>query len=359
MLDFTSVLYLGFRHSSESVHPWSQLTTGTPNALGEPAVALRVARCLARLQGCEQAVVGPSTLHLFWDLFTQVPQWLLDKRPLAIYLDSGTYPIAQWGVERAAMGGAPVYRFPHQDVRSVAQLIREVASAYRPVIVSDGLCSSCGCTAPIRDYLEIVQAHKGLLVLDDTQALGLLGLVPEVMNPYGRLGGGTLPHQAVSGPEVIVVSSLAKSLGVPLAVLCGSREVVQAFRENSQTRIHCSPPSLAVLHAAKRALALNEQQGDKRRYQLAQNVTLFRRLLAQAGVFTTGGLFPIQTLRLSPGTDMARLYKTLYAGGIRCVWRQGCNGRPALSFAITARHRPDEIKEAVSRLTTAFEATPY
>jgi 8-amino-7-oxononanoate synthase len=204
-----------------------------------------------------------------------------------------------------------------------------------------------------------VQAYEGLLVLDDTQALGLLGFAPDVMNPYGRLGGGTLPHQAISGSELIVVSSLAKSFGVPLAVLSGSREAVRAFQENSETRIHCSPPSLAVLHAAERALVLNERQGDRRRQQLAQNVTLFRRLLAQVGVFTTGGLFPVQTLRLPPSTEIARLYKTLYASGIRSVWRRGCNGRSALSFVLTARHRPDEIKQAVAKLTIALESTQF
>lgn len=354
MLDFTSVLYLGFLHSHQSVYPWPQLTTGTPTALAEPEVALGVARRVARLQSCEEAVVGPSTLHLFWDLFGQ-----LAKRPFTILLDNGAYPIIQWGVARAEMGGVPVFRFPHHDVDTVARLIKRSAHKYRPLIVSDGLCSSCGCTAPIRDYLDIVQAHEGLLVLDDTQALGLLGFAPDVANPYGHLGGGTLPHQAISGPELIVVSSLAKSFGAPLAVLSGSREIVGSFRKNSETRIHCSPPSLAALHAAERALTLNKREGDRRRRQLAQNVVLFRRLLAEAGIFTMGRLFPVQTLRLPPDADIARLYKILNINGIRSVWRQGCNGRSALSFILTARRQPYDIKQAVAKLTAAIQSTQY
>jgi hypothetical protein len=30
MLDFTSALYLGFRHPNRSLRPWSQFTTGVP-----------------------------------------------------------------------------------------------------------------------------------------------------------------------------------------------------------------------------------------------------------------------------------------------------------------------------------------
>lgn len=349
MLDFTSVLYLGFRHDSRSVHPWSQMTTGVPTAMAEPKVGLRVAGRLAQLQGCEQAVVGPSTLHLFWDLFTQ-----LAERPFAIFLDRGTYPIAQWGVERAELRGIPVYRFPHQDVPALSKMIKRMARKYRPLIVSDGLCSSCGCSAPLRAYFELVKTYNGLLVMDDTQALGLLGFSPNRTAPYGHFGGGSLPHQAISGPEVIVISSLAKAFGVPVAVLAGSHRVVDSFQKHSETRVHCSPPSFATLHAAERALNVNERDGDRRRYQLAQNVTCFRHLLAQKHCFTGGRYFPVQTLRLPPGTDVVHYYKTLEAKGVRSVLRRGCNGRPAISIVITARHRPVDIEQAVTKITACI-----
>lgn len=49
------------------------------------------------MQGCEMATLSSSTLHLFWDLFGA-----LARGRVAIYMDAGTYPIARWGVERAA-----------------------------------------------------------------------------------------------------------------------------------------------------------------------------------------------------------------------------------------------------------------
>lgn len=60
MLDFTSALYLGLRHPSGSLWPWSQFTTGRPAALAIPASQERVAEALAELQGCERATLGPS-----------------------------------------------------------------------------------------------------------------------------------------------------------------------------------------------------------------------------------------------------------------------------------------------------------
>ena len=41
--------------------------------------------------------------------------------------------------------------------------------------MTDGFCPGCGRAAPLREYLESARAQRGLLVLDDTQAIGVLG----------------------------------------------------------------------------------------------------------------------------------------------------------------------------------------
>ena len=110
MLDFTSALYLGFRHAHDALRPWAQLTTGRPAALEPAPEAVALAQDLARLLGCERAVLAPSTLHLFWDLFD-----VLARDRIAIYTDAGTYPIARYGVERAAAKGVPTSSFLSHD----------------------------------------------------------------------------------------------------------------------------------------------------------------------------------------------------------------------------------------------------
>ena len=314
MIDFTSVLYLGFRHSARSLRPWSQLTTGVPAALDEPDRVRTVAARLAGLQGCRQATLGTSTLHLFWDLFT-----ILARKPIAIYLDSGVYPIARWGVERAAARGASVHCFPHQDADALRRLLRRGSGGRQPVVVTDGVCAACGCVTPIASYHEAVRGEGGLLVLDDTQALGILGHSPGRVTPYGLGGGGSLRHQKIAAPDVLAVSSLAKGFGAPLAVLSGSRKMVRRFEAMSETRIHTSPPSAAAVHAAEHALRLNATEGDALRARLARRVQLFRYLLAEAGLAADGWMFPVQTLRLPPYMDAARLHQLLYADGISTV----------------------------------------
>ncbi|HXH97129.1 MAG TPA: hypothetical protein VNH40_07965, partial [Gaiellaceae bacterium] len=119
MLDFASALYLGFGHPSGTFRSWPRLTTGVPAALGDPPGAGELGRRLAALTRCEAGVVAPSTLHLFFDLVEGL-------RPAhgALYLGAGAYPIARWGVERAAAHGAPVRTFRDRDPDHLDALLR-------------------------------------------------------------------------------------------------------------------------------------------------------------------------------------------------------------------------------------------
>jgi 8-amino-7-oxononanoate synthase len=351
MLNFTSSLYLGLLHEAWSLRPWSQLSTGTPAALESPPGARAVADQLAQLQGCDRATLGPSSLHLFWDAFG-----LLSSANIVIYLDSDAYPIAQWGVTGAASRGVPVKRFRHNDIGALRRaLVQMPHSGQRPVIVTDGICTCCGCRAPIAEYHDIVHERGGWLVIDDTQALGLLGDSPSPEAPFGRGGGGSLRRSGLQCGDVIVVSSLAKSFGVPVAVLSGSAEFVNRFEARSETRLHCSPPSAAEIHAAQRALTMNERHGERLRAQLAKRVRYFRGQLSAAGLSADGGLFPVQTIKPMPGLNLQDAYRRLCKLGVRTILRAGNNGRDArISFVLTVRHRADEIERAVSALAKAL-----
>lgn len=347
MPDFSSALYLGLRHRSVELQPWVGFTTGRPAALHPPPGASAVARALALLQGCEAGSLAPSTLHVFWDLFA-----ILAAPGSTIYVDAGAYPIARWGVERARCREVAVRVFPHHDVRALGRLLRREGRA--PIVVADGFCPSCGRAAPVAGYLDAVRPAAGMLVLDDTQALGILGSRPGPAAPYGRRGGGTLRWAGMRAPEILVVSSLAKGFGAPVAALCGSEEQVRRFESESQTRVHCSPPSTGVIRAMEHALSVNRREGDERRLRLARLVRRFRKGLRCAGLATSGGLFPVQTIRGIRGPHAVRLYEQLAGRGVRPVLHRDRGGSPAcVSFLITAAHSEAHIDVAVQAVAEA------
>lgn len=354
MIDFTSALYLGLQHPSGSLAPWKRLTTGRPAALGETAAAAEVARWLADLQGCEAAILGPSTLHLFWDFLG-----MLANNGVAFFMDRGSYPIARWGLERAAGRGTAVRAFRHYDPAALGRALeRNGRQRGRPVVVTDGFCTRCGQPAPLAAYLRLVRPWCGHVVVDDTQALGMLGTCPSRAAPYGHAGGGMLRWSGVTGRDVTIIASLAKGFGAPLAALSGSRETVERFMERSETRVHCGPPSAASIHAAKHALTVNEDEGDERRSRLTALVRRFRSGARDARFHLVPGIFPVQTIVFESRLDAAGYHERLLGMGIRPVLQSGRRSSGGMGFLLTAGHPTQEIESVCRALAQVHAVHP-
>lgn len=336
-------------HPYHLLRPWKQLTTGKPYALHEPSSHRRLAGSLASLMGVEMCVLAPSTLHLFWDLFGS-----LSKLNVHIFMDKAAYPLAQWGVERARGRGTPIHVFGHDHLDRLERMIA-ARKGRRPIIVSDGWCVECARVAPIEQYLRLLEPHQGILVLDDTQALGILGQGKSARHPYGRKGGGILKWLNLKAPNVIVISSLAKGLGVPLAVMGGSKQWMQYFLTKSDTRIHNSPPGMGSIRAAENALFLNREEGDQRRRALHENIDWFRSEMHRLQIRPRGGTFPVQMLRFRNKASASQLYNHLNRANIRSVpLKSRIPEASNLGLIFRADHREREILHLISTIEQYF-----
>lgn len=336
MIDFTSALYLGFRHLRDELPTWSSLSTGRPAALGGEDISRQTAAEFAALTGAESAVLGPSSLHLFSDLCI----WL-GGRGATFLIDQRAYPIAQWAVARERF--AP---FAHYDLNHLENRLRRGRRG-RPVVVADAYCPRCGRHAPIQDMQQLIRPLGGLLLLDDTQGLGIFGDSPRPWMRWGKGGGGSLRFQSITSKEdVLVISSLAKAFGVPIAVLQGPAELTSAAMNAGLSWTHCSPPAIPLVMAAANAIRRNHHEGDALRSKLLALLAPMRRFLAGAGVESP--LFPVLSLG---GIDALAAHARLRSAGIETF----VNDPSRLSFVITADHSPDQLRELVRELYYVLE----
>lgn len=327
VVDFTRATYLGLHHPSSSLEPWDRLTTGV------------LEQDLAELQGCEASLLARSTLHAAWDLFGAVA-----GRGSTVYVDEASYPILQWGAQQNG-GGMPVHRFRHQDPASLWLTLRR--NRGDALVLTDGYCPGCSRMAPVAEYLELVDGHKSaLLVIDDTQAVGILGAQPSPEAPYGFGGGGSLEFLGIRSEKVVLLSSLAKGFGVPLACTTGSPDVVGQVRRHGECRTHASPPSAADIGAARSALSINSTMGDAIRRRLAGLVQRLHRRLASIGLMMPDSLFPVQSIPRAEGLPPYELGSYLESRGILGVVNASrCEGRPRFSLLLTAEHQPGDIDQ--------------
>ena len=296
-VDLTSANYLGLWLGRNVLPDWGNLATGLPAVLDAGDRSDRVAAALSALIGRSlAATMATSTLHASWDIFAA-----LARKADAICVDAAAYPIARWAAEHAALRGAPrglrLRRFAHHNPAALRQLVEQTRGRGTIVVLTDSVCPGCGVVAPIPDYLAAVTGRSGVVVVDDTQGLGVLG-TPAAGHPYAVGGGGVLRHfglPATAGAgSVVLVASMAKAFGVPVAVIASSAGFIRTVRTTGQTRVHCSPPSNAHLVAAEVSLRLNADRGDLLRSVLAERVRQLRGGLIELGIRPTNGLFPVQ-----------------------------------------------------------------
>lgn len=344
--DFTSALYLGLSHPSAALPSWDALTLGKPAALQPPPGERTVAAALARLMDCEAACIFPSTLHLFWDLFgvlaTAAPA---PHARMVLLVDAAAYPVARWCAGLARALGMPASQFRHAAPAQTEMLARRWRRAgRRPLILADGYSPGDSGPPPLGALADIAARYGGYLLLDDTQALGVLG--PD--------GGGSVALHGLRGAPVLVGASLAKGLGAPLAVLAGSAALVGVFERQSLTRVHCSPPSAAALAAAGRALALNRSMGGTLRAALRQRIRWLRGCLAAHGLSSRGGDFPVRRIALPPGCPGTHIHAALAGAGVD-VLLQRERGASMLTMMLRADHGQAEIARAAALIAQLVE----
>jgi 8-amino-7-oxononanoate synthase len=346
--DFTSALYLGLWHASGELRPWAQLTTGTPAAVRRVPGAAVIARDLAALQGCDAATLVPSTLHGAWDL-----GGLLDRRRETLHVDSKVYPTLRVAALRARSRGVTVRDLAHHDAVALERSLR--GDARRPVVLVDGLCPACGGPAPLGAYLAAVRRRLGLLVVDDTQAVGILGGPGGAVPEWGCGGGGSLRHHGLErAPDVLLLTSFAKALGSPVAAIGGSTATIDRYAAGADTRVHSSPVSVAAVRALEHALAVNRQDGERLRQRAARAVQRFRRGLRKLGIDADGAMFPVQALPPLARPAAVALHRHLLDGGIRAIpqsWAGGAGGRSV--FVLTARSCDADVDAALAAIAAA------
>jgi 8-amino-7-oxononanoate synthase len=346
--DFRESRYLGLRHPAGSLTGWTALTTGLPAALGLPRRSQRVAAALAALQGYQAALLARSTLHGFIDVISAL------KAPGTVILaDARVYPTARFAVAAAGMS---CEFFRHHDPADLTARLQRLGLQARPLVLTDGVCPACGRVAPLAVYRRIAAASGGLLVIDDTQGLGLLGAAPDPGSPYGHGGGGSLRWAGVDPGHTLSVSSLAKGFGAPLAVVAGDARLVSRVAAAGPLQVHASPASAADVSAAEAALRINTQVGERLRARLLRLVRHLRRGLAWLGLpLAAGSCLPVQSAGPLPRALALRLADRMVRSGIRTVLLHPEAGPGLLlTWVVTARHRDDDIARALAALAAAL-----
>lgn len=345
MLHFNRAHYL-------DMNPYPQQLTTQPVATGMPAVLYEsvqeraLAAQLAAMQGQTAAVLGVSTLHLFWDWF----EWMR-QTSVHVFMARDTYPFIQLLAKRA-FNAQRLQTF--RNMAELAQQLVRITATSAVMVVADSWSLRRNQPFAVNACLQLLAGRRAWLVLDDTQTLGLLGQNPSPQSPFGSGGGGILPWTGAAPEQVVLIASLAKALGTPVAVLSGNTAIVEHFRQQSHTRTYCSPPSPWVVEHALHALTQHAHLGEWRRRLLLGNIRYFQAQVHGLGLRLEGGVFPVQKLVFPHGWQCVAVCRYLRQRQVETVVTRTDCGACALTVILRAGQRRDAIQHLVQLLRQAL-----
>lgn len=256
-------------------------------------------------------------------------------------------------LDGAALAGAQLKRYPHNDVDGATRQLASRAEA-GALLATDGIFSMDGDLAPLRELARLCEQEGATLMVDDAHGLGVLG----------DNGAGTLSMLDLGQRDVpVLMATLGKALGCHGAFVAGSASLVEGLLQSARTYVYTTAMPPAVAAAALAAVRIAREE-SWRREKLAALIRRFRDGAQQLGLPLMPSDTAIQPLLLGEATTAMAVAGALEAvgflvGAIRPPTVPA--GKARLRITLSAAHEEEHVDlllEALSGLAPDEAGSP-
>ncbi|HPS20445.1 MAG TPA: 8-amino-7-oxononanoate synthase [Candidatus Omnitrophota bacterium] len=206
-------------------------------------------------------------------------------------------------VDGIRLSGAKLFRFAHNDVEHLSELLKKERDNYRhSLIVTETVFSMDGDIAPLREIADLKKKYGSMLMVDEAHATGILGG-----------GRGYVEECGLSEECDIVMGTFSKALGSFGAYIATTSSIKEFLVNSCRGFIYSTSLPGSVINANIKALDLviNEPW---RRETLIKNSAYFREKLIANG-FKTAGATQIIPIIVGDNDETVRMSELLKKKG--------------------------------------------
>ena len=238
----------------------------------------------------------------------------------------------------------PVLTFAHRDSQSALKAARRAGPRARLLLLTDGLFSHSGQTAPLDDYLRLLPRTTKFLV-DDAHGAGTIG----------RTGRGTAEHlELAQTPRLMQTVTLSKAFGVYGGAIIASRDVRQKIIQRSRIFVGNTPLPLPLVAGVLASLKILRADSKLRR-RLCFNASYVKAAMREAGQTVNDGPGPIIPIHPRDTRQQKKLQMALLRANIHPPYINYLGG-PAdgyFRFVISSEHSPAQLDALVEVLSAS------
>ena len=243
------------------------------------------------------------------------------------------------------------YRYRNGDMADLEAQLRAAdgAGARLKLVATDGVFSMDGTIANLPRICDLAEAHRALVLVDDSHAVGFVG----------EKGRGTHEHHGVMGRVDVVTGTLGKALGgASGGYVAGPREVVEWLRQKARPYLFSN--TLAPVIAAVSLVVLDMlEAGDELRRRLRENARHFRAEMARAGFELLPGEHPIIPVMLHEAPLAQEFSRRLLDEGVYAVgffFPVVPKGAARIRTQVSAAHSREDLDFAAEKFAKVGRA---
>lgn len=232
------------------------------------------------------------------------------------------------------------FRYKNSDMADLEEKLKAADSARFRLIATDGVFSMDGYVARLSDICELADKHNALVMVDDSHAVGLMGI----------RGRGTHEYCDVINRVDMITGTLGKALGgASGGYTSGRTEIIQLLRQRSRPYLFSNslaPPIVAASLAALEILSRSTKLRDK----LHENTRFFRGGMSKLGFNILPGEHPIVPIMLGEATLATQMADALLGKGIYVIgfsYPVVPQGKARIRTQISAAHSQKDLQQAI------------
>ena len=165
--------------------------------------------------------------------------------------------------------------YKHKDINDLEDKIKKHKKKNN-LIVTDGVFSMDGDTAPLPDILDLAKKYNAIVYLDDAHATGILG----------KNGRGLEDYFGIENKVDVTMGTFTKSFGGVGGFVVGSKMLIDYLKIASDSFIFTAPIAPPVVCGLIKAIEIVEKE-PWRREKLLRNAEYLRNKLNELN-FNTG-----------------------------------------------------------------------